>query len=405
MLAPFKEVRKLVAPVRNLLLPKPKRAAGLILPGDPRDPSCVGYDKAIYQGLAIQTQESEVLDFSSTGNDSAQMSKDRLITCIDLVADPYQADGDGANTPTIVEDAQDKLISQLNVNGSAKPFVSINGAALAYLKALGNLNKVVYPGLRRGDLPTGTGANQTARFMHRLHFGAMNDYDLFDITAGIPAQLLNALQVSVTWGADNVFAATSTHQVADTNTDVYVVSYGVQGLPTEYLQRCPIPEITMDFNTAPSARTIFKLLGQRYLKRTTILNLAAAASNNAGRNDSNLTDVTLRLSKPATGTPISLVRWQTFRASLSGWGRGPEIDKDGAAAVAGDGLTGVAVIDWRRWTKNPYGLNLMAFGNDDAQLEFNVGTTTGSIYLLHEYYAFPDPSVPDQWANAAWRPQ
>lgn len=377
----------------------------LVLPkkgADPRDPFCVGYDRQTYNGLAGITQVSETLDFAASGSDSVPLPRDRLITALTLVADPAQFDGDGANTPTIVQDAQDKLIQSLSVVGGPT-YVSINGGATAYLKALGNLNKLVYPGMRRADLPTGTGADQQVRFGWHMNFGALNDFDPFDITAGIPAEMENTLKAEVTFAANNIVAATAAHLTIDTATDIYAVVWGVQGLPKSYLGRLPIPEIVMDSKTSPTTTTTFNIKTGRFLKRTTVLNLAAAASNNAARNDSNLTDISLIFTKPTRSPLLDRVRWHVARSMFSHWERGVVNDEDGASAVAPDKLVGVLTIDWRRLTKNPYGLNLLPFSSEDVQLEFTVGTTTGSIWLLHEYYVLPDPSVAEGWPP--YRPQ
>ena len=361
----------------------------------PGDPNCLGYDQQPHQGLAVLAQQTDILDYASGGADAVALDKNMVITGILLVADPYRHDVTTA-TITVVQDAVDKILSGLNIVGGPTYFQA--SSTLAFLKALSAMNKVVYGGsLPNEDLATGVGADNDSFQAWYIPLGAANDYDYFDITAGIPAEDETTLRLSGTFGADNLIAATAANGTIDTNTDIYVVLFGVAGLDREYRSRLPLPEFRHDHVTSPSSTTTFDLLTGRYLKRTTILNLAAAANNNEARNDGNLTDITMRFLKPVDSRLWDAVRWRIFKHAMLLGGHGPEADRDGGVALAGAGLDGVAVIDWRRFTKNPYGLDLMSLGSGDAQIELTVGTTTGSIHLFHEYYNFPDPSVPLGW--------
>ena len=361
----------------------------------PGDPNCLGYDQEFHQGLAVMAQQADLLDYVTAGNDAVALDKNMVITGILLVADPYRHDVTTA-TITAVQDAVDKVLSGLNIVGGPTYF-QLN-STLAFLKAVSAMNKVVYGGsLPHEDLATGVAADNDSYQAWYIPLGAANDFDYFDITAGIPAEDETTLRLSGTFGADNLIATTAANGTVDSNTDIYVVLFGVAGLSADYRDRLPHPEFRHDHVTSPSSATTFNLQTKRYLKRTTILNLAVAASNNEARNDANLTDITMRFLKPVDSRLWDAVRWRIFKHSMLLGGHGPEADRDGSVALAGPGLDGVAVIDWRRFTKNPYGLDLMNLESGDAQISFTVGTTTGSIHLFNEYYTFPDPSVPLDW--------
>jgi hypothetical protein len=367
---------------------------------DLQDPAAIGFDREQHAGIAQFTVESQTLDYSSSGTDSASLSKDRLITTMMLVADPYRHDVTTAAI-TVVEDAADKLISALTIAGGVT-YVGFS-STLMYLKALGAMNKVVYgSSVGHQDLATAVAADNDSYQNWVLPFGAFNDHDYFDITAGIPAALLNTLNLDVTFGANNIIAATAANGTVDASTDVYVVTIGVQNLGEDYLRRVPIPNWSADHKTSVQSTETFELLGNRFLKRSTLINLGVAASNNEPRNDSNINNFTIEFLKPSTSQLINRARWRVTKNLLSPMSRMPGIDRDGAAAIVTTPLPGVAVIDWRRLTKNPYGLNLYGAQDGDARLRLELGTTTGSIHLLNEYYTAPDPSVYEGWP--AWRP-
>ena len=386
--APYRSIRKLVTTER------PTIELGL-------DPRCIGYDGRQHDGGAIITQETDVLDYSSGGTDAITLSKDRIITAIDIIADPYRHDVTTA-TITPVQDAADKVLSGLTIAG--KPtYVSLS-STLAFLKAIAAQNKLTYGGgIMHEDLATAVGADNDSRQAWHLHFGVLNDYDPFDITAGIPAELETTLILNATFATSQLIAATAANGTIDANTDIYAVVYGVQGISRGYQRGMPIPEFRHDHVTSPSTTTTFELQGSRYLKRTTILNLAVAASNNEARNDSNITDITLEFRKPTLTRLVDAMRWQLFKGTLQSQYRGISVDNDGSAAISTTGLDGAVVIDWRRLTHNPYGLNLYGAADGDARIIFNMGTTTGSIHLFNEYYTLPNPAIADRWS--AHRPQ
>lgn len=371
-----------------------KSQGGVDLLDDPRDPVSIGYDQQVHAGLAAVTQETDVLDYTSGGTDSVELSKNRVITGITLVADPYQHDVTTA-VITVVQDAPDKVISGLNIVGGPTYF-SLNNT-LTYLKALSNLNKLIYPGLGHEDLATAVAADHLSYQGWHIPFSPWSDHDPFDILAGIPAEDETVLNLNATFGLNNIIAVTAADGTVDVATDIYVVSYGVQGLPASYRSQLPIPDYRHDHISAPTTNSRFDLITGRYLKRTTILNLGVAASNNEPRNDGNLTDISMVFEKPTRTTLFDRIRWRVFKDMQQVWRPGTQIDKDGAAAVAPGGLAGVAVIDWRDYTHNPFGLNLYPFGDSDVHLDFTVATTTGSLHLFNEYYAMPNPSVAQGW--------
>ncbi|NIV33252.1 MAG: hypothetical protein GWN58_28545 [Anaerolineae bacterium] len=366
------------------------------------DPRVLGFDLQQYDTAAIISQQTDHLDYSSSGNEGVALDKNMFITGIMLVADPFRHDV--TTSPiTVVQDAVDKLFQGLTIVGGPTYF-SLNSSEL-YFKGIGNLNKVVFGGaVTKEDLATAVGADNDSYQAWWIGFGAKDDYHPFDITAGIPAELQTSLNLNATFAANQVIAQTAANGTIDTATDVYVVLFGVQGLPREYLERAPIPEYRHDHKTSPTSETRFQLLGSRYLKRSTVVNLAAQASNNRDRNDSNITDVSFEIKKPVRTRVWDQVRWRVWKAAMYQlMGRGLEADKDGAVALAAGGLDGVAVIDWRKLTGNPYGLDLSQFTDNDAELIFTMGTTTGSIHIFHEYYTFRDIAIPQAWP--AYRPQ
>ena len=296
----------------------------------------------------------------------------------------------------------DKVISALQLQGKLTYF-SLS-STLSFLKALSAMNKTVYgSSLAHQDLVLTVSNDNQSRQAWFIPFGALNDYDPFDITAGIPAEDETSLVLSATFGANNLIAETAANGTVDAASNIYVVSFGVQGMSREYRSRMPIPDFRHDHVQAPNATTTFNLQVGRYLKRTTILNLAVAANNNEPRNDSNLTNATVRFKRPTDSRLFDRIRWQVFKSLQSAWFRLPDVDRSGTAAIITEPLAGVTVIDWRRLTKNPYGLNLYPFQNGDVELTFELGVTTGSIHLYNEYYALPDPTVAEDWP--AFRPQ
>ena len=382
--------------IRDLLGSR-KLKAGVEVPWDPR---CLGYDLKQYDGLASIVQEADLLDYASGGSDNVDLTKNMVITRVVLVADPYRHDVTTA-VITAVQDAADKLLSGLTIVGGPTYF-SLSSTTL-FLKALGALNKVVYGGsIPHEDLATAVGADNDSIQAWAIGMGAFNDHDLFDITAGIPAEDETTLRLSGTFATSQLIATTAANGTIDDNTDVYILVFGVAGLSAAYRARMPRPQFRHDHVESPTSTTTFNLETKTYLKRTTIVNLAVNASNNDPRNDSNITSITFRVRKPTDTRVWDAVRWSVWQAGMVHSGRGPEVDRDGSAAVLTPPLAGVSVIDWRAITKNPYGLNLMNLEAGDASLIFEMGTTTGSIHLLHEYYHVPDPSVPMAWPS--WRP-
>lgn len=367
----------------------------LSLADDPRDPVSIGYDQQPHAGLAAITQEADNLDYASGGTDSVALSTNRVITAITLTADPYQHDVT-TSAITVVQDAMDKVLSGLNIVGGPTYF-SLNNT-LTFLKALGNLNKLIYPGLGREDLATAVATDNQSFDGWHIPFGPWSDHDPFDILAGIPAEDETTLNLLATFGANNIIATVAADGTVDPATNIYVINYGVQGLPADYRARLPIPDYRHDHQSAPTTNTRFDFITSRYLKRTTILNLAVAANNNEDRNDSNITDLSVVFEKPTRTTLFDRIRWRTFKLTQQVWsGPGTQIDKDGSAAIVAGGLAGIAVIDWRDYTHNPFGLNLYPFSDRDVHMDLTMATTTGSIHLFHEYYALPDPSVAQNW--------
>lgn len=393
---------KLWRPKLPFLRPLKKKApAPQII--DPTDPLVLGYDRQLYNGGAIVTQETDNLDYATAGTDSIDLSKDRVITGIMLVADPYRHDVSTAAI-TVVQDAVDKVLSGLTIAGGPTYFQL--SSTLAFLKALSAMNKLVYGGtITHEDLATAVGGDNDSIQGWYIPFGILNDFDPFDASAGIPAEDENSLVLRATFGANNLIAETAANGTVDAATDLFALTYGVQGLPSSYRQRLPIPDFRHDHITSPETNSRFNLEPNRYLKRTTILNLAVAANNNEPRNDGNITDITVEFTKPTLTRLVDQVRWEVFKQGLQFAYRGIEVDRDGSAAISTSGLDGVAVIDWRRWTHNPFGLNLYGISRGDVALRLTMGTTTGSIHIFNEYYSLPDPSVADLWQNNAFRPQ
>lgn len=361
---------------------------------DPRDPKVLGYDRNHYNTLGVISQQAQLLDYAASGVDSVDLPTDRVITAIALVADPYRHD---VTTAVIVpvQDAVDKVISGLTIAGGPTYFQL--SSTLAYLKALSAMNKVVYGNIGHEDLATAVGADSDSYHAWYIPFGAINDHNPFDVSAGIPAEDETSLILSATFGANSIIAETAANGTVDTATDIYVVVFGVQGLSRGYRQQMPMPQFEHAHITAPTTTTRFNLTTKRYLKRTTILNLAAAASNNEARNDSNITDFSVVFETPTKTYLIDRMRWRVWKHTMQTQYRGVDADRDGSQAVAPGGLAGVAVIDWRRITHNPYGLSLYQFGKDDVHLDLTMGTTTGSVHLFNEYYNLPNPAVAEGW--------
>ncbi len=378
-------------------------------PLDPRDPISIGYDRIPREGLAAYTEETDRLDYVNGGSDTVDLLKNRLITAIDLVADPF--DHSVQNAPAvIVQDAQDKVLSGVNIVGGPTYF-SLNNT-ITFLKAISNLNKMYYPALGRDDLLTPVNANNLSFQGWRIQFGAWADNDPFDITSGIPAEDETSLSINAIFGLNNLIATVGANATILPSTDIRVVTYGVQAVTEppgvqsvgpDYRARLPIPDFRHDHRQNPVTNTRFDLLTGRYLKRTTILNLAVNAANNEPRNDGNVTDISVVFEKPVRTLLIDRIGWRTFKNNMQGWRPGPQIDKDGAATIAPGGLAGVAVIDWRDFSHNPFGLDLGVnndFRDGDVHIDITMGTLTGSIHLFNEFYAFPDPSVPLLWNEA-----
>ncbi len=365
------------------------------------DPRSLGYDLRLHDGEMQAVVPSDVLDYASAGQDSIVLPRDALITAIDLSADPYRDDVTTA-TITVVQDAVDKVISALSIAGGPTYF-SLN-STLCFLKALANLNKVVYGGgVVHEDIATAVANDVDSYQAWRLQFGALSDYNPLDITAGIPAALLTSLNLNATFGANNLIATTAANGTIDTNTDIYAMVYGVQGLPGEYLQKIPKVNFYHDHITTVTANTDFRLPAGKgnWLKRMTILNLAVNASNNEPRNDSNITSLDLSLRKGATSKVFDTIRWRIFKNMASAWGgRGPENDRDGSVAVMGSALDGVAVVDFRKLTGNPFGMNLDAYGRDETLLRLAMATTTGSVHVFWEQYTLEEQvsrMVAERW--------
>ena len=357
------------------------------------DPVGRGYDGKIYKTAGILTQEADNMVYASGGSVNVNLSKNRVITGLCLVADPYQHD---VTTATLVpvQDAQDKLFSGLNISGGPTYF-NLN-STLSFLKAVGALQKSIRPGMEHDDLATAVANDNQSYQAWQINFG-LDDNNPFDFRAGIPAQDETSLILGATFATSNLIGTVSANGTIDTNTRVYVLTYGVQGLSPRYRRFMPIPDFKHDHITSPTTETRFNLQTNRRLKRTTILNLAVAANNNEPRNDSNLTDISLVFQKPTDTRVFNLVRWRSFRAAQTAWVAGVPVDFNAVAVVNPTGLTGVAVIDWRKWTGNPFGLSTYGFNDGDVYLTFTVGTTTGSIHLYHEYYSLPRPDIASQW--------
>jgi len=372
------------------------RVDGAHLVDDPRDPVGIGYDRQIHAGLAALTQEVDVLDYASAGQDSVNLSRDRVITALMLVADPYQHDVTTAAI-TAVEDAVDKVISALSIAGKLT-YLNLSSTDL-FLKGISLQNKAVYgSSLPHQDLATAVAADNLSRQAWFIPLGAMNDFDPFDITAGIPAEDEVSLILSATFGANNIIAAVAANGTVDPATNIYVVTYGVQGLSKTYRNRLPVPDFRFDHITSPSSTTTFNLQTGRYLKRTTLVNLAVLATNNQPRNDSNLDNLSMRFKRPTDTFLLNRVRWHLTKALFSPYAsRMPDVNRDGAAAIITEPFVGGLVIDWRRLTKNPYGLNLYPFQEGDVQLSVELNDTTGTVHLYNEYYSMPDPSVGEDW--------
>lgn len=412
----FVEIRKIPGHVMAMARKMHTTPGGVIIPGsvDMRDleenarkfkgvvedPTLIGYDQQTWRGLAGATVETQNLDYVGGGTDSVDLSKDRVITSIMLVADPYQHD---VTTAVIVpvQDAADKVISALSINGKIS-YYNLS-STLLFLKALSAVNKVTGRRVSHEDLATAVAADNQSIQAWVLQFGALNDWSMYDITAGIPAEDETSLVLQATFGADNLIAVVAANGTVDPATDIYVVNYGVQGLPKSYRDRMPVPDFRHDIVTNPTSQTVISLQPGRYLKRTTIINLGVVASNNAPRNDANVTNLTVSIKRPTLTQLFNRVRWETFKNMMAAHQHQPLVDADGTASIQVALLDGVAVIDWRKFTGNPYGLNLYPFQNDDIQITLEMGVTTGSVHMYHEYYALPDPAIAEAWG--AFRPQ
>ena len=68
-------------PSKDLYTPEPGQKDLMVF-----DPVGVGYDGKIYKTSGVVTQEANVLDYSSGGSDNVNLSRNRVITGIGLVA-------------------------------------------------------------------------------------------------------------------------------------------------------------------------------------------------------------------------------------------------------------------------------------------------------------------------------
>lgn len=372
------------------------------------DPSVIGYDRKVYStgkdGIlgAVEYQPS-ALTFAASAAASIQLTNGIFVTEILIQAD-HTTQGDGTNIATIVEDAQDKLLQALSIVGQKTYYA--HSDSKTYMKVLGNLCKQIYPGLPRQDISTSSAASDHIAYQAwKLHFGALNDRNPFDITAGIKAQA--NLNMNVTFSAANVQAATAAHNILQTTTKVYVVVIGVSGLPKAYMDNAPYPDFRTDIYAAPTTTTNINLLGGRFLKRSTILSQAVAASNNNPRSDSNLSTFAVKMSLQGTRKFLDSARWNTAKAFFAGMeARAGAVDPNGLVAVMSNGLTGVLTIDWRKLTGNIYGLDLLDAQDNQVQYEIGVGTTTGQLSALHEYYDGSDIAKASMraWQDSAFQP-
>lgn len=359
------------------------------------DPKIRGYDDQLYLAAGQMVQERDVLDYSSGGSDSAELSQKGIITAIALIADPFRHDVTTA-TLVVVQDAADKVIQGINITGGPS-YYSLNNNLL-FLKGLSNLNKKLY-NLTHQDLATAVGADNDSNQVWFIPFGVFSDYDPFDASAGIPSIDETTLEMEVTFATNQLIGTVAANGTIDDNTDIYVVTYNVIGLPPEYRRRLPIPDFRYDHIPAPVTNSRLDFQVGRVLKRTTIINLAVAANNNEPRNDSNITDVRVLDDHGITTEILPLTRWQVLKGLFQPFQPGVAIDRDGAAAIISEGLVGVAVIDWRQITHNPFGLNLYPRQPRDVHLDLTMATTTGSIHFYNEYYSLPDRTLYDFWMH------
>lgn len=362
---------------------------------DELDPKIRGYDDQLYLAAGEIVQERDVLDYSSGGSDSVELSQKGIITAIALIADPLRHDVTTA-TLVVVQDAMDKIIQGINISGGPTYF-SLNNAPL-FMKGIGALNKKLY-NLTRADLATGVGADNDSIQSWFIPFGVFSDHDPFDASAGIPAVDETTMEMDVNFATNQLIGTVAANGTIDDNTDIYVVTYNVIGLPAEYRRRLPIPDFRFDHIASPTTNSRLDFQVGRVLKRTTIINLAVAANNNEDRNDSNITSVSVTDEHGVTTKILDTVRWEVLKGMFSPFNNGLSIDRNGASAILPGGLVGVAVIDWRQMTHNPFGLNLYNRQPRDVHLDLVMGTTTGSIHFYNEYYSLPDRSVYDFWMN------
>lgn len=362
---------------------------------DPRDPRILGYDRSYYDALGVITQEATSVTWAASGSGSIPLSRNRVITAIALSVDPLVTTVTTGTTAE-VQDSVDRLLSGFAIVGGPT-YMTLAGTP-AYLKHWGNLNKVVWPSVVRQEVVTTVSANNKSTWEWYMPFGVFDDLDPFDASSGIPAEDETSLNANLTFAANSLLGTTGANVQVTTATTLYIMDFGVQGMPPAYRARMPIPDFRYDSNTAPTSTTQFNLLTQRYLKRTTLLNLAANGSNNEARNDSNITSLSVIFNKPTLTKLIDTVNWMSLANGMQPTNRlEPTVDKDGTNTTVGRSLAGVLVIDWRKLTHNPWGLNLYPFQLGDVLLSLAMGTTTGSVHLLHEYYALPDTTVAQGW--------
>ena len=124
---------KLWTPDRNLYVPsEPGQGKDLMV----FDPVGVGYDGRIYKTAGVLTQEADTLVYASGGSANANLRRNRVITGIGLVADPYRHDVTTA-TITAVQDAVDKLMSGLSIAGG--PTYFSQNSTTFFMKGWANL--------------------------------------------------------------------------------------------------------------------------------------------------------------------------------------------------------------------------------------------------------------------------
>lgn len=328
-----------------------------------------------------QISESHV--FSASATVSKDLPRDRVITEILLHGKMVY---DTGTAVTEAEDALIRMMGGLQIVGSrGQTFADIADLRLLYYLA----HQLKAGALRTDAFDDTTSQSDVTKYVAiPLHFG-VNWADRFDPSAGIPAEFgMSELKAKMVYPANSVGG---TGVTTDATTAVYMAVAGLQGGAQQHVRMKP--KITQS-DYSPGAT--YSNLGYKanlptgaFLRYSLIMNLDSSGN----RNDTYITEIALEVPKLQAAKPFKL-DWQVAK---SAFGRAPV--QGGNTPTSGGGIfpAGIILIDWkdlidpskagmidpRAFT---YGFDLRNVEDGDLRLAFTVGTSGGTIKILHVQY-------------------